>query len=124
MKSGWIVHKNKRILYADYGGFPPDSEELRAEIAHINELACREPRGSVLLLVNVEGSTGTKDAVASLKESAVKVKNSVVKTAVVGITGFKAVLMNMVASYSGLSMVRFKDLEAAKEWLVKDGSGA
>ncbi len=121
MKSGWIVHKNKRILYADYSGFPSDSEEQKAEIAHVNELACREPRGTVLLLVNVEGSTGTKDAISSLKESAVKVKNSVVKTAVVGVTGFKGVLMNMIASYSGLSMERFKDLEAAKEWLVKDG---
>ncbi|HOY10678.1 MAG TPA: hypothetical protein PLB05_11490, partial [Candidatus Omnitrophota bacterium] len=109
MKSGWIVHKNKRILYADYRGFPADSEEQKAEIAHVNELACREPRGTVLLLVNVEGSTGTKDAISSLKESAVKVKHSVVKTAVVGVTGFKSILMNIIVNYSGLSMVTFKD---------------
>ncbi|MFA5260778.1 MAG: STAS/SEC14 domain-containing protein [Candidatus Omnitrophota bacterium] len=121
MKSGWIVYKNKRILYADYSHFETDSEDRRAEIAHINDLACHEPRGSVLLLVNVEGSTGTKAAVDDLKESAVKVKNSVVKTAVVGVVGFKAVLMKMIASYSGLSMVTFKDLDAAKEWLIKDG---
>lgn len=120
MKSGWIVYKNKRILYADYSHFVADSEERRMEIVQINELACHEPQGSVLLLVNVEGSTGTKEAVADLKESAVKVKSSVVKTAVVGVTGFKAVLMKMIGSYSGLPMVPFNDLEAAKEWLIKD----
>ena len=120
MKSGWIVYKNQRILYADYTGFEMDFEGVNAEIAYINTLACQEPPDSVLLLVNVQGTTGTREAIGALKESAAKIKQSVFKTAVVGITGFKEVLMKMIASYSGLSMVAVKDLEAAKEWLIKE----
>ena len=120
MQSGWIVYKNKRILYANYSGLDADMERLKSEVGHINTLACQQPLGSVLLLVNVLGSTGTKDALGFLKDSAVLVKKHVIKTAVVGVSGFKEMLMNMISSYSGLSLVVFPDLESAKDWLIKD----
>ena len=120
MKSGWIVYKNRRILYADYSGFTLDEDGLKEEVERVNALACQQPPGSVLLLVNVQGSTGTKQAVSDLKESAAKIKSHVKKTAVVGIIGFKEVLLKMIASYSGLSMVAVPDMETAKKWLIGD----
>ncbi len=118
MKSGWIVYKNRRILLADYSEYILDSDGIMEEIAEVNSLALKERTDSVLLLVYVENSVGSKEILSCLKDSAFTIKNNVYKTAVVGVTGAKSVLMKMISNYSGLKMKAFDDTDAAKDWLI------
>jgi len=118
MQSEWITHKGKRIFCSNLSGFHTDVEALGAEIDAAGAAICQQPENSVLVLVDVQSSVGSTEAVQLLKDSALRTKKYVRKTATIGVSGFRKVLLNAINRFSGRNVTVFDDLDAAKDWLV------
>ena len=119
MKSKWIDHQGKKILYADYADFGTDSEALKLEVDYITDILLSKPDKSVLLLVDVRETAGISENTDCLTKSALKVKGHVAKTAVVGVEGYRRIFLRAVASVSGMQLTPVDDMEDAKAWLVE-----
>jgi hypothetical protein len=120
MKSKWINHKEKKIFFADYSDFEKDFEKLKKEVTQANAIMVREPKRSLLLLVNVHGTTGTAEITFFLKDAAIQVKANVRKAAVIGVSGVRLALLRSVSYLSGMDIRPFDDIESAKDWLVSE----
>jgi hypothetical protein len=120
MKSTWIIHKEKKIFYADYSDFEKDFQNLKAEVAYANSIMVREPKDSLLLLVNVNGTTGTSEITFYLKDAAIQVKAHVRKAAVIGVSGVRLALLRSVSFLSGMEIKPFDNIDTAKDWLVSE----
>jgi hypothetical protein len=119
MRSKWITHMGKQILYADYTNFKEaDFDSLRGELLAVEAEICRKPENSVLSLTDVSGSVGTRQALDLFKKSAQIAKKHIRRQAVVGVTGVKKILFDAVVRVSGQNAKTFSDLEKAKDWLV------
>jgi len=118
MRSKWIEHKGKRIVLADYSGFGADLTGLKAEVEHASDLTMKEPLDSVLSLVDVTGTSGTPEIVDYIKTAAVATKPYVRKMAVVGIQGYRKILLRAVIAFSGQAIHPCDTIEQAKEWLA------
>ena len=73
----------------------------------------------MLVIVDVRGIIATRDITRLFKLSAVKTRPYERKTAVVGITGYKKVLLDAVAFFSRRSFGAFYDLDTAKDWVIE-----
>ena len=119
MKSKWIEHKGKRIFYADFANFGYDVDALEAEMKEVDALLCTLPKNSVLTITDVRGTVASKEAVQLFKASAAETQPYELKAAVVGVTGYRKVLLDAVSLFSGQSFGAFNDLEEAKDWVVE-----
>jgi len=118
MKSHWMIHKGKKVFYADYSHM--NSEELRAEVALVEPVLCLMPKNSVLSLADVRGTYGTTDAMTILKGITAKTKLHVHKRAVVGVIGVQKILLKALNQFSGQETVAFDSVDKALDWLVED----
>ena len=120
MKSKWIEHKGKKIFYLDFSGFGYDVSALEAEMKEANPIVCAQPENSTLVITDVRGTVASKEAMPLYKAVAAKTKPYARKSAVVGITGYRKVLLQAVAIFSGRSFGSFTDLDEAKDWVVEE----
>ena len=121
MKSHWITHRGKRIFLVDLSNFGSDTALLREEAKGIVETVTREPLNSVLAVSDVRGTTGTLDNVSVMKSVVARTNRYVRQRAVVGVGGIRQTLLDMVNRVTGNKQFAvFQDIEAAKDWLVKD----
>ena len=118
MKSKWITHNGKKILYADYSDFGKEFQKLKPEVDYACSIMLKQPKDSLLLLANVNGTVGTSEITFYLKDSAIKVKKHVRKAAVIGVGGVRLALLRSVTFLSGMDVVPFDGIEKAKDWLV------
>jgi hypothetical protein len=118
VQSAWIERDGHRVMYLDYSGFRSDTNALRAEVESADREVCRQPRGSVLAIANLSDTTASSAAVELFKQSVSRTKPYVDKLALIGITGLKRFLAEMVARVTGREM-RLFDAEAdAIAWLL------
>lgn len=114
----WINHKGKRIVYVDYTNLSSnDKKAFFAVIDQAREFVLKAG-SNLLLLVDVRNSFGDSEIMARLKQDGKDEKPFIHKQAVVGITGFKGVLLAAVNSFTGLGIKPFDTLDQAKDWLV------
>jgi len=118
MKSKWIRHKDKAIFFADYSNFTGKYDLLKAEIDYVTGVVAGQPENSVPILVDVRETPGTPENVDLLKASAVTCRPHVPKTAVVGVTGYRRMIMRTISKLSGLPLMAFDTIDEAKDWLV------
>jgi hypothetical protein len=118
MRSKWIEHKGKRIILADYSGFRADLPGLKSEVENASDLTMREPLNSVLSLVDVTDTSGTPEVMDYLKTAAARTKPYVRKMAVVGVQGYKKILLRAVIAVTGQAIQPCDTIEEAKEWLA------
>ena len=119
MKSRWIEHKGKRVFYTDYIDLGYDANALEAEMKEAEAIVCAQPENSVLIIIDTRGTVGSKEAMELLKSSAVRTKPYFRKAAVVGITGYRKVLLDAISLFSGQPFGSFNDPEEAKDWVVE-----
>ena len=119
MRSKWITHHGRRILYSDYTHYSIDDfSAMNEELKAVETEICGQPEGSVLLITDVTGSVASREAVELFKESAARSKKHVLKNAVIGITGLKKILFDAVVRFSGQNARTFDDFETGKDWLA------
>lgn len=120
MKSKWIVHKGKEIIYCDYSNL--DFDSLEREVDSVDSQVEARPYRSVLGLVNVDGIVSAPRSLEILKRSTVRVKSYVRKTAVIGLGRSVAqlTLFNLVSQVGRLNSKAFETFEEACDWLAAD----
>jgi hypothetical protein len=120
MRSHWITHKGQKILYCDYTNYPESEfEKLKAELEEVEAVITREPKDSVLGLTDIRGSVATSEVIALFKGAASRTGPHIRMQAVVGVSGVKKVLFDVVVRLSGQNARTFDKVESAKEWLAQ-----
>ncbi len=121
MKSRWITHRGKRIFFVDYTDFGANAAQVREEAKAIVETVTREPLNSVLAVTDVRGTTGSTEIISIMRSVVASTNRHVRKRAVVGVSGLRQALLDMVNRVTGSKQfATFQDLDAAKDWLVKE----
>lgn len=120
MKTQWITHKNKKILLADYSGLGLDTQAAKAEMAVAIKLARQEPLNSVLTLTDVNGTKGSPEMFALMRDTAAQIGPHAQKRALVGVSRVQMTFLNLInKASSSKPFIVFDDLENAKNWLVE-----
>ncbi|MFZ1042397.1 MAG: hypothetical protein WCA79_08720 [Anaerolineales bacterium] len=120
MRSKWIEHKGKKILYQDFSALFFNAEAVKNELASVQEIVLKEPMNSVLVLSTFKDTQVGTNLMSVLNEASAKTKDNVRKTAVCGVTGFKRALGDMLVRMTGQQLKYFEYEEEAKDWLVED----
>lgn len=118
MKSKWIEHGGKRILYADYANFEKNVDVFQNEVDAVTQVITHEPASSVRLLVDVHGTPGTPEIMNVLYVSAKACKPHMIATAVVGVGGIRMMLMRSVTRITGMPLTAIETIDEARDWLV------
>jgi len=113
----WISHKGKDILYEDYTNLT--GEQIAQLVPAITKLTEEKDYKDILLLLDLTNSFANKEATNAFGESGKISKDRLKKTAVLGITGVKKVLLNFVTKVSNVDAKPFSTEEEAKDYLVK-----
>lgn len=112
----FVTHKGAKILFIDLARKSP--EQLLAAIREAKAVIALQPRGSLLTLTDVEGSTYNREVADELKEYVAHNKPFVRAGAVVGLNDLKRVIFNFLNRVTGRTLKGFDRVEAAKDWLA------
>ncbi|RJP49023.1 MAG: hypothetical protein C4583_13340 [Anaerolineaceae bacterium] len=118
MKSHWDTHRGVRFFYFDLSGFGDDDKGVIEECDKADAVLMAEPEDSILILNDVRNSVGSLDVIKHLQLSADRSSPYIKRAAVVGVTGPKLILLQLVNRFSRHPIVHFDDFEQAKDWLV------
>ena len=113
----WMTYKGKKILYNDYRNL--QGSEIPDILDAILSLTLKSGEKGYLNLVDVRDSYANKETIDAFNKGAKAVKDITDKTAVLGITGVKKILLNVVNKFSNMGAKAFDTIEEAKEWLVE-----
>jgi hypothetical protein len=119
MKSKWIEYNGKKILYQDFSNLFFNTKAVKEELEQVEGIVLGEPRGSILVISNFTNTEITNDLMPILNEASKTTKSHVSKTAVIGVTGFKRTLGDLLSRITGQPLMYFTNEMEAKEWLTK-----
>lgn len=120
MRSTWIEHKGKKIFYQDFSRNFFDSAAVKAELVEVQKIVLAEPKGSVLVFSDFRDTSVGSDLLSSMNAESTATKAYVHKTVVLGVTGMKRKLADLLTSLTGQPLKYFDNIELAKDWLVED----
>lgn len=120
MRSTWIEHHGKKIFYQDFSKHFYNSAAVRAELEEVQKVVTAEPENSVLVLSDFRDTNVGSDLLASMNAASAATKAHVYKTAVLGVTGMKRKLADLLTMLTGQPLKYFDDMESAKDWLTED----
>jgi hypothetical protein len=119
MKSTWIEYKGRKIFYQDFSKNFYNSAAVKTELAEVQEVVKAQPKDSVLVLTDMRDTNVGSDLLPAMNAASAATKDHVHKTAVLGVTGVKRKLADLLTSLTGQQLKYFDDIEAAKKWLVE-----
>jgi hypothetical protein len=120
MKSKWIEYNGKKILYQDYSNFFFNEQAVKKELADVEALVMAEPENSVLVLTNMSNTEITMNLMPIFNEASKVTKPHVRKTAVLGVSGIKRSLGDLLSKITGQELMYFTNETEAKAWLTKE----
>jgi hypothetical protein len=120
MRSTWIEHKGKKIFYQDFSKHFYNSAAVRAELEEVQKVVTSQPRDSVLVLSDFRDTSVGSDLLSSMNAASAATKSYVRRTAVLGVTGMKRKLADLLTALTGQPLKYFDDIESAKNWLAED----
>ena len=119
MKSKWIEYNGKKILYQDYSNYFFNEDAVKKELAEVEALVLSQPENSILVLTNMSNTEVTLNLMPIFNEASRVTKSHVNKTAVLGVTGIKRTLGDLLSRITGQPLMYFNSEIEAKEWLTK-----
>ncbi len=121
MRSKWITHGGKQIFYQDFSNLDIEKSHLvKDELNAVQEVVMAQPENSVLVLADFTNTPIGRDLMDVMQASSARTKKFVRKTAVLGVTGTKRILANMLMSLTGQKLVMFENESDAKDWLARN----
>jgi hypothetical protein len=120
MRSKWIEYKGKKVFYQDFSNLFFNSQAVEQELKEVQSVVIREPKDSVLVLSNFSDTDISVDMLPILDAASQMTKDHVHKTAVLGVSGIKRTLGDILSRLTGQPLMYFDTEEEAKEWLVKE----
>ena len=121
MPVNYIQYKGKKILYVDYRNMT--GEQTAEAIANLEEEAkeMRTWTKKGLILTDFRNAKASAEYMAHAKKLGKEVfAEKIQKSAALGITGVKNILLQAYNAFSKDKLVPFNSEEEAKEWLIKD----
>jgi hypothetical protein len=120
MRSQWTTHKGQQIFIQDFSGHNlMFSEAVKDELVAVQSVVTQQPLHSVLVLADFRETQIGKDLMDLMVASSNVTQAYVKKTAVLGVTGTKRMLADILVHITGQPLSFFDDLETAKDWLVE-----
>jgi hypothetical protein len=120
MRSEWIKYQGKKIFFQDFSKLFYNSTAVIAELNEVQQIVLAQPKNSVLVLTDMRDTNVGRDLLPSMNAASAATKDYVKKTAVLGVTGVKRKLADLLTALTGQSLKYFDDIEAAKRWLVEE----
>ena len=120
MRSTWVEHKGKKILYQDFSKNFFNSAAVKEELAAVQKIVIAQPLNSVLVLSDFRDTNVGSDLLSAMNSASDATKAHVQKTAVLGVTGMKRKLADLLTALTGQPLKYFDDIESAKNWLVEE----
>jgi hypothetical protein len=119
MRSTWIEHEGQKILYQDFSKNFFNSAAVKAELQEVQKIVTAQPLNSVLVLSDFRDTNVGSDLLSAMNTASAATKDHVQKTAVLGVTGMKRKLADLLTALTGQSLKYFDDIESAKNWLTE-----
>jgi len=120
MKSKWIEYNGKKILYQDFSNFFFNTNAVKEELEQVESIVLAEPKDSILIISNFTNTEITNILMPILNDASKVTKSHVHKTAVIGVTGFKRTLGDLLSKITGQPLMYFTNEAEAKEWITKE----
>ncbi len=120
MHSDWIEHNGKKIFYQDFSKNFYNSAAVKTELAEVQKVVMSQPQNSALVLSDFRDTNVGSDLLSAMNAASAATKAHVRKTAVLGVTGMKRKLADLLTAITGQPLKYFDDIDAAKNWLVED----
>jgi len=120
MRSNWIEYKGKKIFYQDFSKNFYNSAGVKAELDEVQKIVMAQPLGSALVLSDFRDTNVGSDLLPAMNAASTATKAYVHKTAVLGVTGMKRRLADMLIALTGQPLKYFDDDESAKNWLAEE----
>lgn len=120
MRSKLIDYKGHKIFFQDFSGHSLiETDLVKEELKEVQAFVMQQPPDSLLVLADFSETQIGKDLMDILKDSSKITKGHVKKTAVLGVTGLKRILADMLMHVTGQAISVFEDEDRAKEWLIQ-----
>lgn len=117
MSSRWIEHNGKQILFTDFIGCDTE-DKMISNLEEAGKIYTASPE-KILGLYDLTGTTVTNKYMAAAKDMAKNIFNiKREKSAVIGITGIKKILLEAYNKKTGDSLIPFDTKEEALEYLT------
>jgi hypothetical protein len=120
MRSIWIEHEGRQIFYQDFSKNFYNAAAVRAELEEVQKVVIAQPKDSVLVLSDFRDTNVGNELLASMNAASTATKAHVHKTAVLGVTGMKRKLADLLTALTGQPLKYFDDTESAKNWLAEE----
>jgi len=120
MKSRWIEHNGKKILYQDYANLFFNTSAVKNELAGVQEIVTTQPENSVLVLSDFTNTEISGDLMPIMNQASKLTKPYIRKTAVLGVTGIKRIFGDLLSRITGQPLVYFSNEADALAWLTSD----
>jgi hypothetical protein len=120
MRSEWIEYKGKKIFYQDFSRNFYNSAAVKTELAEVQKVVRAQPLNSALVLSDFRDTNIGSDLLSEMNAASAATKDYVHKTAVLGVSGVKRKLADLLIAITGQPLKYFDDIEAAKNWLVEE----
>ena len=103
----WILHKGKRIIYAEMAG--KSTEEILDAIARAKAEIKKESPESVLSLINVKGGKISTEINQAFKDLAKDTDSNMKMTAIIGLEGLQTVMLNGILMFTRTKKIAVKN---------------
>ncbi|MBT3337107.1 MAG: hypothetical protein HN855_15555 [Anaerolineae bacterium] len=120
MRSKWIEYKGKKIFYQDFSKHFFNYQAVKEELVEVQAIVVKQPLDSLLVLTNFTDTAIAGDLMPVLNASSTLTKDHVHKAAVIGVTGIKKHLADMLTRLTGQPLKYFDTEIEAKEWLAQE----
>ncbi len=120
MRSNWIEYNGKKIFYQDFSKLFYNSAAVKQELTEVQKVVSAQPLNSALVLSDFRDTNVGADILSDMNAASAATKDHVHKTAVLGVTGMKRKLADLLTAITGQPLKYFDDIEAAKRWLAED----
>ena len=116
MRVKWLTHRGKKILFTDYSNVKSQPEMI--SILHESIKVVKATPGKVLSLSDVTNAGTGPDFMKEAKVLGKEILFKRDKSAIIGITGLKGMLLNAYNLFSGDTMKPFTEKEEALDYLT------
>jgi hypothetical protein len=120
MRSNWIEYNGTKIFFQDFSKNFYNSAAVKAELAEVQKIVLAEPKNSVLVLSDLRDTNIGSDLIPIMNAASTATKSHVRKTAVLGVSGMKRKLADLLTALTGQQLKYFDDIESAKIWLIEE----
>lgn len=120
MKSKWIEHNGKKIFFQDFSNHFYNAEAVKKELEEVQDIVKAEPANTVLVLSDFRNTNISREVLPIMNAASAATKDHVKRTAVLGVTGVKRTLADMLTKLTGQPLKYFDQELDAKDWLTNN----